>query len=131
MEKLRPPATRTLPLGRSVAVWYARDWARLAAGDHVFVVGSYNSAEAVSVELASSPPATRTSPFPRRVAVKNPLGVLMEAAGDQGLIETAAAGPPPRKRNENTSDATPHTLRNRIPGSVSTVAPSPRQAAHG
>src|SRR5437773_2776966 len=63
---LAPPATRTWPFGRSVAVWPPRAWVMLPAEDQVFVVGSYSSAEATG---PPNPPATRTSPLPSRVAV--------------------------------------------------------------
>jgi hypothetical protein len=65
----QPPAIRTLPLGRSVAVWNARGTVIGPVAENVSVVGSYNSALAVAVKDASCPPATRTIPLGRRVAV--------------------------------------------------------------
>ncbi len=75
-----PPATNTSPFPRRVAVWLSRAVAMLPAEDHVFVAGSYSSAEATSPSGKLSPPATRTLPFPRRVAVWNERSSAMGAA---------------------------------------------------
>src|SRR3954447_9776408 len=58
-----PPATRTRPLGSSVAVCHARGWIMSPVLLHVPARGSYSSADAsalvVDSSVESSPPATR------------------------------------------------------------------------
>src|SRR6266568_4010847 len=79
------PATRTLPFPRRVAVAPSCPLRMLAALSHVFVAGSYSSAEARPVESAR-PPTTRTLPFPRRVAVWLNRAWAMLAAGDHVFV---------------------------------------------
>src|SRR5882757_2150964 len=59
----KPPATSTFPPGNSVAVWPLRATAILPVGDQVLLIGSYISAELVSVlSVRAIPPANRTLP---------------------------------------------------------------------
>src|SRR5439155_570010 len=101
---LAPPATRTWPFGRSVAVWPTRAWVMLPAEDQEFVVGSYSSAEAryVGGMGPQSPPATRTLPLGRRMAAGSLRSWPMLAAGDQpfvaGSYSSAVASFPPATR---------------------------------
>src|SRR6266571_3263912 len=108
-----PPATRTLPLGRRVAVWPARFWDMLPAEDHVFVVGSYSSAE----ETPPYPPATRTLPFRSSVAVWLLLGAAIVPAEFHSPTP-ADAGTPVTRRNDPTSVTTTPTLRARTAASI-------------
>jgi hypothetical protein len=67
------PATRTLPLGSSVAVCPLRAVPREPVAVHVPVLGSYTSAEEVPTPppptTTTPPPATRTLPLGSSVAV--------------------------------------------------------------
>src|SRR5438105_2922104 len=101
---LIPPATRTSPLGRSVAVCFARATAMLAAGDHVFVAGPYSSAEAGA---SPSPPAARTMPFGRSVAVCASRACAMVPAVSHAP-RPARAGAVMDRTNEPTRTAAPH-----------------------
>src|SRR5262245_718011 len=80
-----PPATRTLPVGRSVAAAEPRPVMRLAAEDQLLVLGLYSSA-LFKTPLAPFPPATRTWPSPSRVTVANSRPMLRLAAEDQLLV---------------------------------------------
>src|SRR5438552_2632252 len=111
VEPSNPPATRTSPFPRRVAVWKYRAWAIDAAGDHVLVAGSYSSADASAAEL-SNPPATRTSPFGRSVAVWRLLAWAMLPAEDHGLGAAAAAGAAMDRTNEPTIAAATLAARN-------------------
>ena len=70
---LLPPATRTVPFGRGVAVCTVRASFIDATLVHTPVVGLY-----VSVVLVLMPPATMTAPLGRRVAVWNTRAPLIE-----------------------------------------------------
>jgi hypothetical protein len=66
----KPPATRTVPLPRSVAVWLPRvEVMAPAVGENIPVCGSYSSAVLSACCTVLYPPSTRTLPFPRSVAV--------------------------------------------------------------
>src|SRR4051794_35289169 len=89
-----PPATRTRPLGSSVAVCHARGWIMSPVLLHVPARGSYSSADAsalvVDSSVESSPPATRTRPSGRSVAVCSMRATLMFAVVRQ--LPSAAEG---------------------------------------
>src|SRR5262245_20313678 len=57
---LKPPATRTFPLGSSVAMWSVRPLVRGSVGDHFPVLGSYTSAL-----VGKRPPKKLTPPATR------------------------------------------------------------------
>src|SRR5437764_163130 len=65
----QPPATRTWPLGSSVAVWPMRAVAMLPVTVHVPLAGSYSSALLSGQAVLVQPPATRTFPLGSKVAV--------------------------------------------------------------
>src|SRR5213082_512236 len=73
IELTTPPATRTPPLGSSVAVWTERGEVMLLGerAANVPVVGSNNSAVSVATPptAGESPPVIRTLPLGRSVAV--------------------------------------------------------------
>ena len=64
----KPPTTRTLPVGNSVAVWVWRAVWRSPVPVHVPVAGSYTSA-LLRVPVLLMPPTTKTLPFASSVAV--------------------------------------------------------------
>ena len=72
MPSMPAPATRTLPLGRSVAVWDARCRLMLPVVVQVPVAGSKSSADEMAwpvLLLLLRPPVTSTLPSGRSVAV--------------------------------------------------------------
>jgi len=92
------PATRTLPVGRRVAVCPWRANAMLPVVDQVPVAGSYSSALAWEVK-PSKPPATSTRPSDSSVAVWTKRAVLIESVSDQ--VPAASTWPTsakPRRR---------------------------------
>jgi hypothetical protein len=99
-----PPATSTLPLASSVAVWYVRPVASGPAGVQVSVAGSYSSALASQAEPEGGmpyPAAARTLPLGSSVAVWLCRAVASAAAGVQVLFagsysSALARGPLPR-----------------------------------
>src|SRR5437660_12793651 len=85
--RAQPPATRTLPLVRIVAVWKVRPVDRLPAADQVLVEGLYSSAPAMMSGLpVPNPPVTSTLPVASRVAVWPYRAAAMLAAADQVLV---------------------------------------------
>jgi hypothetical protein len=74
-----PPAIKTWPLGRSVAVAAARGVVIEPVALNVPVMGLYSSALArTTTPEGSTPPATKTWPLVRSVAVEASRAVVME-----------------------------------------------------
>src|SRR5262249_22014445 len=81
-----PPATSTLPLGSSVAVWCSR-FALTEATDQVLLPGSYNSAKdrgKGKTPTPPPPPVTSTLPLSSRVAVSPARATARSLAATQG-----------------------------------------------
>src|ERR1019366_5739932 len=98
-----PPATRTFPSGKSVAVKSTRLLVMEPVVDQVPSVGLYSSAVASAFPLPSpllsQPPATRTFPSGKSVTVKSTRLLVMEPVVDHlpvvGLYSSAVASPSP------------------------------------
>jgi hypothetical protein len=85
---LSPPATSTIPLGSSVAVWNRRAVLRLPVAAQVPLAGSYSSALARMPPIGPNPPATSTIPLGSKLAVccsrpvlRLPVGIQVPLAG--------------------------------------------------
>src|SRR5689334_4042802 len=88
---LAPPTTRTLPLGRSVAVWLTRAADMLATAVQALVAGSYSSALGRVVPLVPPvPPTTRTLPLGRSVAVCSYRAAVMAGVDAHGAAALTA-----------------------------------------
>src|SRR5262249_27447289 len=94
LKLLYPPATRTRPLGNSVAVAYSRPVARLPAAEKELVCGLYSSALA-SQPLLAMPPAPRTRRLRDSAAVADPRPLARPPAAEKvlfwGLYSSALA----------------------------------------
>ena len=104
-----PPATRTMPLGSKVAVWFSRASLRLPVVVQLPLAGSYSSALAEGLKLLSSPPATRTMPLGSKVAVWNrravlrlPVKLQVPLAGSS-LLDNLATGIDPKRSGSATA----------------------------
>ena len=102
-----PPATRTWPVGRRMAVWLSRAVAIPPVSLQVPVLGSYNSAEARVPAMPVCPPVTRTLPlgsgvavWPIRAAAKLPVVLQVPVVGLYNSAEARRliALPPPATR---------------------------------
>ena len=85
-----PPAMRTFPVGRRVAVWVCLAVPMDPVGVKVPVAGSYSSAEAreIPLEEIGLPPASRTFPFGSSVEVCRTRAVPIDPVG----LKTPVAG---------------------------------------
>lgn len=74
---MKPPATKTFPLGKSVAVWSSLAAIKFPVDVNVPVVGLYSSELAIARGPDAKPPAIKTFPVLSSVEVSDVLALLM------------------------------------------------------